>query len=129
MKLDIDYIKEILTKIENIDSDRVRLGELMKSFDIKDDENEKFSKLYLHLRILYDEGFLETTSNSFPIEEGANEHTNYNSGAKIRITLNGYRLLDSLRSDKLSVKIKDTLKNIGIESLKQIPALAIKLLS
>jgi len=129
MKLDIDYIKEILTKIENVDSDRIRLGELMKSFDIKDDENEKFSKLYLHLRILYDEGFLETTSNSFPIKEGANEHTNYNSGAKIGITLNGYRLLDSLRSDKLSVKIKDTLKNIGIESLKQIPALAIKLLS
>ena len=69
MKLDIDYIKEILTKIENINSDRIRLGELIELFDIKDDKSEKFFKLYLHFRILCDEGFLETISRSFPIND------------------------------------------------------------
>ena len=44
------------------------------------------------------------------------------------LTMQGHQLLDAMRNDSIWRRIKDQAKMLGVEGLKQIPGLAIKLL-
>ncbi|PXY38742.1 hypothetical protein DMB65_21245 [Flavobacterium cheongpyeongense] len=48
---------------------------------------------------------------------------------KIRITNSGYQTYEIITTNKIWNKIKTPLKTFGVESLKQIPSLAIKIIT
>lgn len=82
-------------------------------------------KLRFHLNILKDGGFIESHSNDFGIFTGMNGHIIINSSVGTRITLNGSQLLESLKNDTIWSKTKTALKEISVDTLKQIPSLAL----
>ncbi len=45
------------------------------------------------------------------------------------LTMQGHQLLDAMRNDNIWKRIKDQAKTLGVEGLKQVPGLAIRLLS
>lgn len=127
MKIEIDYIKRILNSIEDCDNnDCPSLKYLMDYLDVSDEK--EIIKLRFHLNILKDGGFIESQSNDFGILTGLNGHLITNSSVGTRITLSGSQLLESLKNDTIWNKTKSVLKEISVDTLKQIPALAIEFL-
>lgn len=65
-----------------------------------------------HLAQLHDAGFIRGKRDTI-----------------IDLTFSGHQLIEAMRSDTLWNKIKSGMKAFGIEGLKQVPALAIQILS
>lgn len=124
MKIEIDYIKQILNSIEDCDNnDYPSLKYLMDSLGVSTDI--EIIKFRFHLNILKDGGFIESRSNDFGISTGMNGHIIINSSVGTRITLKGSQLLESLKNDTIWSKTKTALKEISVDTLKQIPSLAL----
>ncbi|WYJ07243.1 DUF2513 domain-containing protein [Opitutia bacterium KCR 482] len=129
MKIEIDYIKQILDSLEDCDNnDYPSLNYLMKSLNISMSHGREIIKLRFHLNILKDGGFVECISDDFGISTGMNGDLIINSSVGTRITLLGAQLLESLKNDTIWNKSKVLLKEISVETLKQIPGLALNIL-
>ncbi len=113
MKLDYDCILRALKHVEGFQTD----GGKTYAFPLKNigqDITERNQLIY-HYRLL--------------IEEGMIQGKIYRSDMTLsRLTLSGHQLLESLEKESLRDQIKDKAKDLGIEGLKEIPALAIDLL-
>ena len=106
MKLDYDFIKQILLTMENYHEHEINNYELMKLLNITADIEDKFIG---HILLMGDNGLIDYC------------HTKYAFGfAKIpgckgykiidddyRITANGYEFLDILKNDTILKKIKN----------------------
>ncbi len=127
MKLDLDYIKVLLNAINDCDDDRVELGYLIDTIKGENVPENEFNikKLRLHLSILCSAAFLETSNYNLGFMEGAYGDITCNSNVKFWPTMAGYQLLESMNNDTLFNNITEGLKNIGVDTLKQIPALAL----
>ena len=127
MKLDLDYIKLLLNTINDCESDRVSMAYLLEKMNIEESENDlQEKKLRPHLFILYNAGFIDASVNHLGFREGANGTLLCVTNTTYWPTMEGYKLLESLNNDTLFHKIKSGLKTIGVETLRQIPALAIE---
>jgi hypothetical protein len=114
MKLDWDVIRELLEKIETHD----RFSE-WESFSANQYSSTRDKALTEHCELLFESGFIEGRKLST---------RDLTEIACQRLKLSGHVLLESMRSDTMWNKIKDIAKGLGVEGLKQIPALAIKLI-
>lgn len=115
MKLNYDVIKSVLGYIESISDGQ-------KNFIFEGDESLKEvsstippEEISYHLNLLIEEGFVKG-------------QIGMDSYVIIDLNLSGHQLLEAMRNDTLWNKIKSGLKGAGIETLKQIPGLAIQLL-
>ena len=71
MKIEIDYIKQILDSLEDCDNnDYSSLHYLMKSLNVS--QNIEIIKLRFHLNILRDGYFIESIADDFGISTGMN---------------------------------------------------------
>lgn len=132
MKLDYESIKSLLEEAE-ARCDGFNTISIKLDFSNKDEK----AKAY-HYKILFDEKFLDgsfTKEDDYESKEDSVLLVIYNNGTMgldiqlNGLTLNGHRLLESMRNDTLWNKVKKTAASLGIESLKQIPGLSIKLLT
>lgn len=125
MKLDYDLIKQILERIET-DTDGVSRHTILKS-EYEGDEEQwtEFKALAYHYKILINNGFVDGEVLEIVIQ-GHRVPTNIDFFA---LTLDGHKLLDSMRNETLWNKVNDKLQGVGVEGLKQIPSLAIQLLT
>ncbi len=131
MKLDLDYIKNLLNIInDNEADDRVSLEYIAAELgiDLGNEENIQVAKkLRKHLDLLIGAKALITDCDG-GIEDTPDGSISCNVSVRYRFTMEGHQLLETLNNDTLSQKIIDGLKNIGVETLKQIPALAVEYL-
>jgi hypothetical protein len=126
MKLDLDYVKLLLNTINDCDDDRVSLNYLFETMQISSKNNELAEKkLRHHLFILYQAQFIETSADNLGFKETVSGNLICMGNAKYWPTMSGYKLLESMNNDTLFNKILSGLSNFGIETLKQIPAIAI----
>lgn len=124
MKLDIDYIERILNAFKDCDNnDFPSLNYLMETLNINDARS--IVELRFHLYLLKDGGFLESKSSDFGISNGMNGDLIINKSVGSRLTFSGHNLLESIGNETLWNKTKAGLKEISVETLKQIPALAL----
>ena len=106
MKLDYDFIKQILLTMEDYDKHEIENFELMKRLDITNDNEDKFIG---HILILGDNGFIDSSNLKHPygfarISRGdVYQIINDN----YRITAHGYDFLDILKNDTVLNKIKN----------------------
>ena len=125
MKLDYELIQSILEKIES-ESDGFSRCSIPKSeYSDSDEHFKKFLKLSYHYKILIENGFVDgkvLESSSF----GGNYPVSISFSG---LTLAGHKLLESMQNETLWNKVKENLQGVGVEGLKQIPSLAIQLLS
>jgi hypothetical protein len=114
MKLDYDTIEQILLDVEE-------KADGIKPLVFEVEDNDVSKKYGYHLRLLISSGLIEQIGKEQRMLSG-HYYLQY-----IGLTLSGHKLLDSMRNETIWNKIKDNAKLMGIEGLKQIPALAIDL--
>ena len=130
MKLDLEYIKQILQIIEDSEIDSIKVVSVLDKFDLPSGMmypgNDKYidaCKLKKHLSHLIELGFV-STSTSNDIFMTGNDGVGVMTNPKIALTVFGHQLLESL-NDTIWNKIKSNFGTITKETLKQIPALAL----
>lgn len=126
MKLDLEYVKMLLNTINECEEDCVSLGYLFEKLIKEPDEDDmQAKKLRHHITILHEAGFLMSTAPNLGFRTGLDGTFICALNATYRPTMTGYQLLESMNNDTLFNNITEGLKNIGIDTLKQIPALAL----
>ena len=123
MKLDYDLIQRILEKIEAdaVPGSPLSSGALVSLAEASGPTAQ--SVIDYHLQVLHDDRLVAIVTMG--------PGRTYSVPGLImidRLSAEGHRVLDAMRSDTIWSKIKDAAKGLGKEGLKQIPGLAIKLL-
>lgn len=131
MKIDLDYIKKLLNILNDCDDDREELNYLYTTLQISSNFESRplEKKLRHHLFLLYEAGFIEATTNSLGFKETVNGNILTIGNTRYWLTMKGYQLLESINNDTLFNKITAGIKNIGIDTLKQMPSLALEYLA
>lgn len=112
MKLDYNFIKQILTVMEEYSEHEIDCYILMHKTGVMDDKNvineELIEKFIGHIKILGDKYFIESSDKkgNYGFAKGLNgdyiiSRPNY------RITAQGYEFLDILKNKTVFNKIKD----------------------
>lgn len=126
MKLDLDFVKTLLNTINDCENDRVSLGYLFDNIKQENIDNDLFEqKMRHHITLLCAAGFLMSSSSELGFKTCASGELLCSTHTTYWPTLPGYQLLESLNNDTLFNKITKGLQNIGIDTLRQIPALAL----
>ncbi|OLF59651.1 hypothetical protein BTN33_07600 [Aeromonas veronii] len=117
MKRDWETVREILTKIEAMDSSKNYLS--LRDFDT--DTSEEKYRISGHMKLLMDKGLVEGTINSrvgIPV----------NDFSARALTWEGHEFLDTIRSDTVWNKTKETFADKGLdmtfETIKAVAAAA-----
>lgn len=126
MKIDINFIKEILEVIENNEKSSITNEELLTGLNIKKGcEIKELDKLLNHINDLKDIDCINFKGESI----------NWNIDGYVfhlygiyRITNSGRNLLEILKNDSWWNKIKNTTKDITYETLKQAPSILISII-
>lgn len=116
MKLDYDFLKEILLTLEAEPSYSMKLKELGKKLDLGQ-QNQQFDKLEGHVKLLADNGYVE-----FKVKE-IKPNVNFMPTVikkDCRLTSKGYEFLDILRNDTILNKIKNFALPTAFEIGKQL---------
>lgn len=119
MKLDYDFIKQILLTMEEYDKHEIENLELMKYLNIADEDVDKFIG---HILILGDNGLIETHHLKYPygFVRISSEDEYQIVSDKYRITAQGYEFLDVLKNDTILKKIKNFAMKNALEIGKQL---------
>ncbi len=136
MRLDLEYIKQILQIIEDDDNnDMVSLGHIkseITSFNSSNTTSDlELKKLRKHLHDLRDLGCISCDSPNLGFRESVSGNQiciTANDSVRYRMTFLGHKLSDSMKNDTLWNKIKSNVQIITLETLKTLPALAIEML-
>ena len=119
MKLDSDFIKQILLFIENETDYVISSHALMRALGIKNRQLER--KFMGHILLLADDNLLESFPAKYPFGfvycvggEYSIVDVNY------RLTAKGYELIDILRNKEIFEKVKDLSVNNALEVSRQL---------
>ncbi len=108
MKLDYDYIKQILLTMENYENHQIDSYELMRRLGIRNENNQTddilLDKFIGHLKLLADNQFIVSSSNTLGFKTGI-DGTVIMANALYRITSHGYEFLDVLKNDTILKKV------------------------
>lgn len=125
MKLDYDLLTEVLKHVEENGDGETRQRLTPNNVSETGLTAERFPAFGYHFDLLASGGFID----------GKAERLHYRGDKLIvelyyfGLTLEGHALLDSMRNEGVWKRIASTAKTLGVEGLKQIPALAVALLS
>lgn len=105
MKLDYDFIKQILLTMENYHEHEINNYELMKLLNITADIEDKFIG---HILLMGDNGLIDYchTKYAFGFARVSRGDIYQIINDKYRITAQGYEFLDILKNDTVLNKIK-----------------------
>lgn len=113
MKPNFDLLKSILQYLEDKSNGVDTVWCTPKDITIDCTQNE----INYHLMIMNDDNLLVVHDISM-----------MGDFAITRLTAEGHRVLEAMNTDQIQSQLKDFLNEVGQASIKQIPALAIKLI-
>lgn len=122
MKLDYNFMKEILIVMEEYASHEI---ENLKLLDLLNITNENEDKFIGHIKILGDNNFIECNNTAYPYGIFTDNRLNGYKiiSAKYRLTAQGYEFLDVLKKDNIFHQIADlavpTAFKVGTQILTQ----------
>ncbi|WP_417874122.1 DUF2513 domain-containing protein [Xanthomarina gelatinilytica] len=131
MKVDYEKIKEILIVFEENNKPTINTLGLFSTLNYDTNNQEDFDIVWHYLKLLREQDLIECLNDS----ENNLGISFTGSGQPIisvknfRLTIIGHQTLETMKTNKAWEKVKDGLKTIGIHSLKNIPTLAIKMIS
>ena len=120
MKLDYDIIKSILIKVRDETDGFNPLSMVQSDFD----NDAAFMTAAHHYKILADNGFIDGSVREVSVGRIVPEEISVSS-----LTLVGHQLLEGMENGGLWQKIKSSMSAVGIEALKQVPGLAVQILT
>lgn len=113
MKLDKEYLRALLTVIEENPSPRPSLKEILNGMGLED-LNDDF---LLHYEILADYGFIEGVGDSSSIGLTDDSDGVDWIDANIRLTATGHEFISNLRQSEVWEAIKENFKEGSIETI------------
>lgn len=99
MKRDLDLLRQMLLRIESLDSSKHKI-----TVDSFSDLNSDWNAIVLHIELLMDAGFIEA------IDVSTCSADDY---VIRRITFAGYDYLDSIRNDSIWAEVKQKIASVG----------------
>jgi hypothetical protein len=130
MKIDYDSLQSYLNALENNGQPTMNTQKLFEELNVDIDNDEACKQAWFYLKLLGEQDLIECIGDdsrnfgfSFTGDGGV-----IISIRDFRLTILGHQILESMNNETLWTKIKEPLKKIGVEGLKQIPSLAIKLI-
>jgi hypothetical protein len=134
MKIDYEQIKRFLNVFESSKSPIINTIQIFHSLGYNEKNEEDSSLVMFYMKLLNDQDLIECISDN--IDDKINLGFSFTGNQKMilkilnfRLTIIGHQALESMSNNKLWDKIKTPLGKLGIESLKQIPSLAIQILT
>lgn len=108
MKLDYQFLKQLLLAMEENENHTIANEELAKKADVnfKNIDETKFDKLVGHLRQLQDNGCIDCVSADLGFRQNLNDHWTV-TRVRYRLTSHGYEFLDMLKKNSILNKVKD----------------------
>lgn len=108
MKIDYDFLKKLLLTMEENDAHTISNSALAESvgLDLNKIDDALFDKLVGHLRLLQDNGCIDSKSLTLGFSQGANGHWLIQH-AQYRLTNRGYEFIDLLKEKGVFSKIKN----------------------
>lgn len=133
MKIDFEQIKRYLEVIESSDLPVINTVNLFRNLGYDARKNEDCHQVIFYMQLLKDQGLIECVSENDNDKQNLGFSYTGNSEVIInilnfRLTILGHQSLESINNDTIWDKIKNPIAKLGVEGLKQIPSLAIKLL-
>lgn len=131
MKVDYEKIKEILIVFEESNRPIISTLEIFTLLNYDDDNQEDFDIVWHYLKLLREQDLIECLNdreNNLGISFSGNGEPIV-SVKNFRLTIIGHQTLETMKTHKTWKKVKKGLNTMGIESLKKIPTLAIKMIS
>ena len=125
MKLDYELLRNILEHIEEVTDGQERHTVSRDTFLDSPVQCGSFDILAYHFDVLCLNGFVEGTV----LRSALRGHRVATNVDYFSLTFEGHKLLDSMRNETMWNNIKSRAQTFGVEGLKQIPALAISLLT
>lgn len=122
MKLDTDYIKEILSKMEEAPTPTVYNADLMNALNIPNDDEAQEGKFIKHIYDLRDMGAIDANVYHMGFKQ-APSGIWLQSDAFYRLTISGQQLLDVMKNDNWWTRVKSGGKEVSLAMLKQAPSL------
>lgn len=134
MKIDYGLIKNFLDAFEANDSPTINTLQIFESLKYSIENQEDLNLVMFYMKLLNDQGLIECISNDSIDKNNLGFITLGSQRLAIkvlsfRLTIQGHQTLESMRNEKIWNKIRVPLNKFGIEALKQIPALALQLLT
>ncbi len=125
MELDWDLIKTILEEVEaNSDGFTEKITSLnSQDFEDKNKTCQEYLRLRYHYKILIDNSLVYGRVHDVRYAAGPRPEYFLYTG----LTLEGVQILEAMKNDTLWNQIKDSAIEMGIDGLRAIPALAIRL--
>ena len=124
MKLNYLLLRKILEHIECVGDGQTRHSISSNSFSESEFLGENFDTFAYHSNILIENGFVD--GKVYCLNYYGNKV--FESIDYFGLNLSGHQLLESMRNEDIWKKIKSTARSLGIEEIKKIPGLAVKLL-
>jgi len=134
MKIDFNQIERILKVFEEHEYSVITSKQLFDKLELNDKEKSDCEYFSFYMHLLKDQGFIEclstnpTDKDNFGITYTGNGHFCLKI-LNFRLTSLGHQTLESMENKEIWGKIKERINMLGIEGLKQIPSLAINVLS
>ena len=131
MKLDYDIIKVYLKGFRDTEKRTLNTLEVFTTLNYDYNDMTDFNLVWHYLKLLNDQSLIECIGDN----NGDLGISFTGSGEPIisvkhfRLTMSGHQALEAMDNNKVWEKIKSGVEKIGIAGLKQIPGLAIKLLT
>lgn len=124
MTLDVEFIKQILTKLQEADAITVYNNDLLNKLDINSNDEQAESKFIKHILDLRDLGAIDSNNIDMGYSQTSQGHW-INHGAFYRLTIRGHQLLEIMNNDNWWTRVKADCKEITVEALKQATAIVL----
>ncbi len=119
MKLDSDFMRQILLLIENNEDYLMSSLALKKALTIKGRNSER--KFMGHIMLLADNNVIESVNSKYPFGFVFGVDGEYSIiEASYRLTARGYELIDVIKNDEIFEKVKGLSINNALEIAKQM---------
>ncbi len=132
MKIDKNIFQDTLKAFIDSNESQLRMMDLADSLCLDWKNSDDLKTLYFYLGILNDCKLIQCLSNNdnnLGFSFTSNNVISANISTRYRLTNSGHQTYEALCNDGVWNRIKPKIKELGIESIKQIPSLAIQMLT
>ncbi|WP_074408144.1 hypothetical protein [Aquimarina megaterium] len=131
MKIDKEIFQNTLKAFIDNNEPELRMVDLVDYLNLNWENSDDLKILYFYLGILDDSKLIQCLSkdNNLGFSFTSGNVISPNISTRYRLTNSGHQTYEALSNDGIWDRIKPKIMELGIETIKQIPSLAIQIVT